>query len=183
MEVREKVAVNTPEPGGVLRVRESLHLHHVHLVAVARVGEADLLVQVLDESQRLEMRVELLDSGHGDLGEVLHDVAHGHVVREPHVVRHPGEAAPGRRPPHPLRQVSRQTEPGPASREPETDLALKQMILCSSFLLFSRHSRRDSARSQYTPFETVLQRNGYFGILQPGRESQHGSARRVSCQA
>ena len=130
MEVGEQVAVDAPEPGGVFSLGEALHLHHVHLVAVAGVGEADLLLEVLDKSQRLQVRVELLDGGHGYFGEVLHHVAHRDVVGEPHLVRDGGELAPGRGQPHPLGQVAGQAETRAAGRKPETDLVLKQMEKC-----------------------------------------------------
>ena len=126
MEVGEEVAVDAPEPGGVLGLGEALHVHHVHLVTVAGVGEANLVLEVLDESQRLQVRVELLHGGHGDLGQVLHHVAHRDVVGEPHLVRDGGELPPSGGGPHPLGQVSGEAETRAACCEPETDLVLKQ---------------------------------------------------------
>ena len=130
MEVGEEVAVDAPEPGRVLSLGEPLHLDDVHFVAVAGVREADLLLEVLDKSQRLQVGVELLDGCHRDLGEVLDHVAHRDVVGEPHLVRDRGELPPGRHVPHPLGQVPGQAETRAAGRKPETDLVLKQMEKC-----------------------------------------------------
>ena len=99
----EEVAVDAAEPGGVALQVEAVHLHHVHLVAVAGVGEGDLAPEVGDQPQRLEVAVELRHGGHGHARQLLHHVAHRHVVRQPHLVRHRRELAARRHAAHSLR--------------------------------------------------------------------------------
>ena len=125
------MAVDTPEPGGVLLFREPLHLHHVHLAAVAGVGERNLFVEISHESQRLQVTVELRHFGHGDPGQELHHVAHGDVVGEPHLVRQTGELPVSCQGFHSVRQTSAETESRSARSEPETQPRLKQMEKCN----------------------------------------------------
>ena len=125
------MAVDTPEPGGVLLFREPLHLHHVHLAAVAGVGERNLFFEIRHESQGLQVAVELRHFGHGHPGQQLHHVAHGDVVGEPHLVRQAGELPVRCERFHSLRQTATETEPSSARSEPETQLGLKQMEKCN----------------------------------------------------
>ena len=122
------MTVNALEPCGVLLLIKALHLNGIHLVAVAGVGEGDLVLQVAHKAERLQVAVELLDPGHGDLAEVFHHIAHGHIVRQPHLVCHRAEPSLGSHAPHLLSQSSRQAEASSTCCKPEGDLlgALKQ---------------------------------------------------------
>ena len=105
-DLTEEVAVETLKPSGVLRLREAANLHHVHLAAVAGVGEGNLFVQIRNKSQRLQVAVELLDFRHGDSGQQLHHVSHSNVVRKSHLVGHVGELSISCMRSHPLRETS-----------------------------------------------------------------------------
>merc|ERR1719500_1390947 len=106
--LREQMAVDALEPGGVLLFRETFNLHHVHLAAVAGVGERNLFIEIRHESQRLQVTVELRHFGHGD------------AVGEPHLVRHAGELPVCCERFHSLGQTSTETESCSARSEPET---------------------------------------------------------------
>ena len=138
-DLREEVAVEALKPSGVLRLREAANLHHVHLAAVAGVGERNLFAEIRHESEGLEMAVELRHFGHGDPGQELHHVAHGDVVREPHPVRHPGELPVCCQGLHPICKTSTETETCSARSEPETQPRLKQIKKCNLSELPSTH--------------------------------------------
>ena len=80
----------------VLLFGKALDLDHIHLGSVLGVRERDLVVKVAlrgEESLRLEMRVELLDDGELRAEDVIGDVSHRHVVRQPDLVPHSFEPA------------------------------------------------------------------------------------------
>ena len=114
--------------GGIFLLRESVHVDNVFLprVTVGGVGEADLVVQVVDKAERLEVAVELVHLGQGHLGQGLDQVAHGDVVGESHPIPDLGEPALARQPPHLLRQRLAQAEASTTSGKPEGDSLLQK---------------------------------------------------------
>ena len=115
--------------GGIFLLRESVHVDNVFLprVTVGGVGEADLVVQVVDKAERLEVAVELVHLGQGHLGQGLDQVAHGDVVGESHPISDLGELAlVGQQPPHLLRQRLAQTETSTTRGKPEGDSLLQK---------------------------------------------------------
>ena len=121
--MRVEVAVEAEEPSGVLLLRKAGHTDNVPVtsVSVGGVGEADLIVQITDKAQGLQVAVELLHPGHGHLGQGLHHVAHGHVVRKTHLVPELSELAATGQPTHPLRERAAEAEARTTSSKPEGD--------------------------------------------------------------
>ena len=123
--MREKVAVDASKSGWIGFMIEPWHLNHIHFVSIAWIGKRNLIGQVCDQSKGFQVAVELLDAGQGDLGQALHQVAHGHIVRKSHFVGHLDETTLGCMLPHFFCQMSTQAESSPSSCKPETDFFLK----------------------------------------------------------
>lgn len=115
--------------GRIFLLRESVHVDNVFLprLPVGGVGEADLVVEVVDKAEGLQVAVELVHLGQGHLGQGLDHVAHGDVVGESHPVPDLGEPAlGGQQLPHLLRQRLAQAEAGTSSGKPEGDSLLQR---------------------------------------------------------
>ena len=127
-EVEIELAVEAQKAGGVLLLREPVHVDNVLLprVPVGGVGEADLVVEVVDKAEGLQVAVELVHLGQGHLGQGLDQVAHGNVIGESHPIPDLGEPALACQPPHLLRQRLAQAESGTTSGKPEGDSLLQK---------------------------------------------------------
>ena len=81
-----------------------------------------MLIEISDESQRLQMRVELVDDGERRAEDVLGDVADGDVVRKANAIGHVLETAFAGDRRHFLSQSATEAESGASGAEPKCQL-------------------------------------------------------------
>ena len=130
-EMEVQLAMEAEEARWIFLLGETVNADNVLLpgVAVGGVGEADLVVEVVDQSQRLQVAVELIHLGQRYLGQGLDHIAHGDVVREAHPIPHLREPALACQHPHLLRQRLAQAEAGTTGGKPEGDPLLQERSL------------------------------------------------------
>ena len=125
--VGEEFTVQTHKARRVLLFGKAVDLDHVHLGAVLGIGEGDLVVEIAlrgEEPLWLEVRVELLDDGKRRAQDVIGDVSHRHVVRQPYLLPYALESAAPGDGQHPDGEGAAKAESRAPRRKPEFDLAL-----------------------------------------------------------
>ena len=126
----EQKTVNAVHGGGVTPGVQLCQAHYIlRPVLIPPVAQSDLLRQAvrLDPPEGLQVGVEEVQPGEGDLQEDGSDVADCHVVRESDGVASLTET--GGHLTNPLRQRSGETEPSTSSAEVEADISVVSLVV------------------------------------------------------